>query len=49
MDTSKVLMAAASWMPLELNLALRASVKVYLPRRLIGSATTNMATTQPAR
>ena len=44
-----VLMAAMSLMPRWLNLASRASVKVYLPRRFRGSATTNRATIQPAR
>ncbi len=42
-------MAAASLMPRELYFESTASVKVYLPSRLSGSATTNSATIQPAR
>ena len=36
-------------MALDLKVELRASVKVYLPRRLSGSAIKNKATIQPAR
>ena len=48
-ETRRVLIAAVNLIAGELNLASKASAKVNLPNRLIGSATKNNATTHPAK
>ena len=49
METISVLIDAERVIARELNLEFSASVKVYLPSRLKGSAMRNSATIQPAK